>query len=171
MPWGAGGGADGDGTVTISPVLYASDKMDWETPQWLFDLLDEEFDFELDVCATHENRKCSLYYTKEIDALAEGSGWLGVAWCNPPYGREIRNWVKKAYEESVTGATVVLLIPARTDTAYYHDYIWPYACEMRFIRGRLKFVGGSSAAPFPSVVVVFRPDRTGPPQVSTIEKP
>jgi len=154
--------------------LFASDKHDWETPQWLFDLLDEEFDFQIDVCATPENAKCRMFWMKEQDALSRtwdpwGAGF--AAWCNPPYGREIKHWVKKAQEESAAGATVVMLLPARTDTAYYHDYIWPYACEMRFIRGRLKFVGGASAAPFPSVIVVFRPGRTGPPRVSTIERP
>jgi len=156
----------------ISSTLFASDKLDWETPQWLFDKLDAEFSFHLDACASAENAKCRMFWTKEIDGLKQSWDlWHdgSAVWCNPPYGREIKDWVKKCYEEGVECVPVVMLIPARTDTRYWHDYIMK-ASEIRFIKGRLKFVGAPSAAPFPSVVVVWRPGRTGPPIVSAIER-
>lgn len=128
----------------------------WATPQDFFDNLNAEFDFQLDVCATAENAKCGKYYTKEQDGLS--MPWTGVCWCNPPYGREIGKWVAKAYSASAGGATVVMLIPARTDTKWFHDYIYEKA-EIRFVKGRLKFGGSQNSAPFPSMVVIFRPAR------------
>ena len=98
-------------------VMYSSKTDLWETPQELFDELNAIWHFETDVCAIPTNAKCERYYTPEIDGLAQE--WRGVCWCNPPYGRQIGKWVKKAAESS---ATVVILLPARTDTAWFHDY-------------------------------------------------
>ena len=145
----------------ISACL-SSNNMTWETPQDLFDELDQEFRFSLDVCATPETAKCDRYFTPEIDGLAQE--WHGVCWCNPPYGREIGQWIAKAREAGRKGATVVCLIPSRTDTRYWHDHIWDdknhcpqLGVEVRLIRGRLKFGDAKNAAPFPSAVIVFRP--------------
>jgi len=134
-------------------LMFSSDKSEWETPQWLFDQLDQEFGFTLDVCALPENAKCEAFFTPEDDGLSQD--WHGVCWMNPPYGREVLWWVRKAYEESCKGATVVCLLPARTDTLWFHDYIYGKA-EIRFLKGRLKFVGAKNSAPFPSMVVIFK---------------
>lgn len=129
--------------------------MTWGTPQAFFDTLNSEFDFDLDPCATKETAKCGKFFTKELDGLNQD--WNGYrVFCNPPYGKEIAKWVKKASE--ARGGIVVMLIPARTDTKYFHEYIYNKA-EIRFVRGRLKFEGsqkGSGSAPFPSMIVVFR---------------
>jgi phage N-6-adenine-methyltransferase len=125
----------------------------WETPQALFDRLNTEFGFDLDVCALPQNAKCHRYYSPEVDGLKQE--WSGVCWMNPPYGRTIKEWIRKAYEASRQGATVVCLVPARTDAGWWHDYC--AKGEIRFIRGRLKFGGAKFNAPFPSAVVVFRP--------------
>ena len=136
-------------------VMFSSQTDLWETPQEFFDKLNAEFGFTLDPCATPENAKCEKYYTKEDDGLKQD--WSGeTVFCNPPYGRAIKDWVKKCYEESKKeNTTVVMLIPARTDTSYFHDYIYNKAKEIRFIRGRLKFGNAKNSAPFPSMVVVF----------------
>jgi len=126
----------------------------WSTPQTFFDGLSAEFGFSLDVCALPENAKCAHYFTPSCDGLSQK--WEGVCWMNPPYGREIGKWVRKAYESSLEGATVVCLLPARTDTAWWHDYIALNA-EVRFVRGRLKFGVAKNSAPFPSAIVIFRP--------------
>jgi len=152
--------------VTINPALYASDRMDWGTPQAFFDLLDAEFHFRLDACATEHNAKCRVYLTKDDDALKRH--WEpGPAWCNPPYGRDIGKWVAACWLEALRGSVVVLLIPARTDTAYWHDYVM-HAAEVRFVRGRLRFEGATNSAPFPSAVVVFRPGHNGPPAMRSM---
>ncbi len=135
-------------------VMFSSKTDDWETPQDLFDKLDQEFEFNLDVCATQDNRKCRNFYTKELDGLKQD--WHGVCWMNPPYGREIGKWVQKAYEESLKGSTVVCLLPSRTDTRWWHDYCMKG--EVRFIKGRLKFGNSKNSAPFPSAIVIFRGD-------------
>jgi site-specific DNA-methyltransferase (adenine-specific) len=137
----------------ITSGLMTSNTPEWATPQKVFDELNAEFSFTLDPCSTHENAKCEKHYTKEDDGLSKS--WGGeVVFCNPPYGRELPKWVKKCYEES-SHATIVMLIPARTDTSYFHDYIY-HKAEIRFIRGRLKFNDGKLGAPFPSMVVIFR---------------
>lgn len=144
-------------------VMFSSAKQDWETPQELFNELDREFRFALDVCATNDNSKCGCYITPEQNSLRQEWAILSrgrACWMNPPYGREIGKWVKKAYEESLRGCTVVCLLPARTDTRWFHDYIYGVA-EVRFIRGRLKFGGAKNSAPFPSMIVVFRPPTNG----------
>lgn len=134
-------------------AMFSSKTDLWETPQEVFDRLDARLHFEVDVCATAENAKCKRYYTKEVDGLAQE--WEGVCWCNPPHGREVGKWVKKAYESSLTGkAQVVMLLPARTDTAWFHDYIYGEA-QICFLRGRRKFGGSKNSAPFPSMVVIF----------------
>lgn len=135
-------------------VHFSSKTPEWETPQDLFDELDKEFHFELDVCATKENAKCKRFYTKEDDGLSHG--WGGQVWCNPPYGREIGKWVEHAFLHSHKGE-IVMLLPARTDTKWFHTYIYnkPWS-EIRFLKGRLKFGGSKNSAPFPSMIVIFR---------------
>ena len=133
-------------------VMFSSKTPEWETPQELFDSLNKIYGFKLDVCATPENAKCARYFTKEQDGLAQK--WEGVCWMNPPYGREIGKWVKKAYETATQGGVVVCLLPARTDTAWWHDYAMKG--DITFLRGRLKFGGSKNSAPFPSATVVFR---------------
>ena len=137
-------------------VMFSSATDNWSTPQDFFDKLNDEFHFTLDVCADENNHKCEHYYTKEIDGL--GRPWIGTVWCNPPYGRKIGEWVRRAYISSQIGsATVVMLLPARTDTRWFHDYIYNNPnTEIRFIKGRLKFGGCKNSAPFPSMVVIFR---------------
>lgn len=139
----------------MNKALLSSKTVEWETPQDFFDRLNAEFCFSIDVAANEDNHKCPRYYTKEQDGLAQS--WAGeTVWCNPPYGREIGKWVEKAYRESRDGgATVVMLIPARTDTRWFHNWIYNQM-EVRFLRGRLKFGGSKDNAPFPSMVVVFR---------------
>lgn len=136
-------------------AAFSSDRMDWTTPQAFYDELNEEFAFDLDVCASAENAKCADYFDKERDALKQS--WGGRrCFMNQPYGRELGKFVAKArYEAEHHGALVVCLIPARTDTSYWHDHIFGCATEIRFIRGRLKFGDGKNSAPFPSAVVVF----------------
>jgi phage N-6-adenine-methyltransferase len=136
----------------MNDVHFSSATDMWETPQLFFDVWNKEFNFDLDVCATDENAKCAHYYTKKNDGLSKR--WTGTVWMNPPYGKEISKWMKKAYESARDGdATVVCLVPARTDTAWWHDYAMKG--DITFIRGRLKFGNAKNSAPFPSAVVVF----------------
>ena len=152
----------------INDGLFSSDSGEWETPQEFFDILDAEFRFNLDAAASPLNTKVpDRYYTKEDDAITKH--WLGVVWCNPPYGREIGAFIRKGYEEAQNGSTVVMLIPARTDTAWWHDFVME-AAEIRFVRGRLRFVGAENSAPFPSAIIVFRPEHQGLPVISSIER-
>lgn len=126
----------------------------WATPQHVFDEWDGKFGFETDVCAVPENAKCGIFYTPEMDGLKQD--WRGVCWMNPPYGRKIGLWVAKAHESSIkNGATVVCLLPARTDTRWWHDHC--QHGEIFFLRGRLRFGEAKDNAPFPSAVVIFRP--------------
>ena len=136
--------------------LMFSSKTDlWSTPQDFYNKLNEEFNFNLDPCSTHDNAKCEKHFTIEDNGLIQS--WEGhIVFCNPPYGRELRSWVEKAHNEAKKeNTTVVMLIPARTDTSYFHDFIYGKAKEIRFIRGRLKFGESKNSAPFPSMVVVF----------------
>ena len=136
-------------------VMFSSKTDQWATPQDFFDELNREFKFTLDPCADHENHKCPLYFTKETDGLKQDWGGHTV-FCNPPYGREMRQWIAKAFEEAKKdNTTVVLLIPARTDTSYFHDFIYKKH-EVRFVKGRLKFGDSKNSAPFPSMVVVMK---------------
>jgi phage N-6-adenine-methyltransferase len=137
-------------------VHYSSDTPEWATPKELFDRLNAEFRFTLDPCCTHENAKCEKHYTASEDGLSKS--WANErVFMNPPYGREIGKWMAKAHWASREhGATVVCLIPSRTDTNWWHEYAMPH--EIRFIRGRVYFVGGADdRAPFPSAVIVMRP--------------
>lgn len=137
--------------------LFTSETPEWGTPQDFFDKLDEEFHFDLDIAASDDNHKCERYYTKETDGLAHKDEWSGTVWCNPPYGREIGNWVKACSE--YRGGGCVMLLPARTDTKWFHDYIYTNErAEIRFIKGRLHFNNSKNSAPFPSMVVIFRND-------------
>lgn len=136
-------------------VYHRSLSEEWETPQPLFDALRAEFVFTVDVAATSENAKCARYFTRETNGLLQS--WAHeICWMNPPYGRALALWIEKAYSSTQEGATVVCLIPARTDTQWWHTYIEGYA-EVRNVQGRLKFSGAKYNAPFPSVVVIFRP--------------
>ena len=144
----------------MNKALLSSENMNWCTPQAFFDALDREFHFALDAAATDQSAKCARYFTPETDGLSQSWNVGGAVFCNPPYGRQIGAWVEKAYTEATRGGyDVVLLIPARTDTAYFHEYIYGKA-EIRFIRGRLKFTdeegNAKQSAPFPSMVVIYR---------------
>ena len=132
-------------------VHFSSATDNWATPQDLFDNLNDLYQFELDVCASKDNAKCKTFFTVEEDGLTQD--WKGSCWMNPPYGREIGKWMAKAYESSKNGAKVVCLVPARTDTAWWHDYAMNG--KITFIRGRLKFGNSKNSAPFPSALVVF----------------
>lgn len=143
-----------------------SKKHDWETPRHIYDKLHKEFIFTLDAAASAKNAKCKKYFTLQDNALCQR--WIGTVWCNPPYGRAIKDFVKKAYQESKMGAIVVMLIPSRTDTAWWHDWVM-MAHEIRLIRGRLKFGDGPSTAPFPSAIVIFRPDSNGKPKLTNMD--
>ena len=166
--------------MSLSQVLFSSETDVWETPQNLFNQLNLEFGFQVDVCAFPSNAKCNIFYTPQQDGLTHV--WRGVCWMNPPYGepehpckpkckkkkcveRGFHNdkytpgaidWVRKAYESSLDGATVVCLLPSRTDTAWWHDYCMKG--EIRLIKGRLKFGDSKCSAPFPSAIVIFRPE-------------
>jgi phage N-6-adenine-methyltransferase len=137
-------------------VHFSSASVEWATPQCLFDELDAEFNFELDVCATAENAKCARYFTAADDGLAQP--WTGVCWMNPPYDA-IKHWMAKARESAQAGATVVCLVPARPGPRWWHDHC-PHG-EIRILRGRLKFGNGEKPAPFASAVVIFRPGGVG----------
>lgn len=137
----------------IPSVLFYSKSCEWNTPDCLFDELNSEFRFNLDVCATPENAKCERFFTKEDDGLSQS--WDGCnVWCNPPYNKEIIKWTKKACETK--NAVICMLLPARTDTKWFHDYVLGKASEIRFIKGRLRFSGWNNSAPFPSIIVVYR---------------
>lgn len=126
----------------------------WATPPDFFANLHAEFGFQIDVCAIPENAKCPWFFSPEENGLEQV--WRGVCWMNPPYGRQIGKWVKKAHDSArENGATVVCLLPARTDTRWWHEYV-AHAADVRFVRGRLKFGGSRNSAPFPSAVVVFK---------------
>lgn len=132
--------------------LMTSNTPEWSTPQATFDEWDARYHFTLDPCCTHENAKCEKHYTAKENGLAQD--WASDrVWMNPPYGRAIGAWMKKAWEEHQKGAVVVCLVPARTDTAWWHDYA--AKGQVTFLRGRLKFGDGRNSAPFPSAIVVF----------------
>lgn len=136
---------------------FSSKRMDWETPWDLFRELDAEFRFRLDVCAEDHNHKVERYFSPEENGLLNSWHTHGAAWMNPPYGRAIGLWTSKAADEARGGATVVGLLPARTDTAWWHRDVIGSGAEVRFLRGRVRFEGAKHAAPFPSAIVVWRP--------------
>lgn len=141
--------------MAMNEGLMTSNTDQWATPQKLFDELNSEFNFTLDACASAWNHKVKNYFDEATDGLLQD--WIGTVWMNPPYGRTIAQWMRKAYESSLTGATVVCLIPARTDTKWWHDYAMQG--KVRFIKGRIKFVSENgksvNSAPFPSAIVIF----------------
>ena len=135
-------------------VMFSSNSFSWGTPESFFKRLDNEFKFTLDPCATKETAKCVRFFNEEDDGLSQDWGGHSV-FMNPPYGRDIGDWIKKAYEESSKpGTVVVCLIPSRTDTKYWHEYCMK-ADKISFVRGRLKFGGSNNSAPFPSAVILF----------------
>lgn len=145
--------------------MFSNKNNAWCTPRDFYNKLNKEFNFTLDPCCMRKSALCKTYFTPEEDGLRQS--WVGhTVFVNPPYGRQIGKWVKKCYEEGKKeNTTVVMLIPSRTDTRYFHDYIY-HKAEIRFIKGRLKFVDMDfkgdekdrkmSPAPFPSMVVVFK---------------
>lgn len=140
----------------MNNALFTSKTCEWSTPQELFDKLNKEFEFTLDPCADDDNHKCDKYYTRQQNGLLQS--WKNErVFCNPPYGRAIVDWVQKCFYEVYRGdcELAVMLLPARTDTKWFHDYIYKKA-EIRFIKGRLKFGGAKQSAPFPSMIVVFK---------------
>lgn len=139
-------------TARPQNVHFSSATAEWPTPQALFDELSAVYGgFTLDPCATPENAKCPQFFTKEQDGLRQP--WFGKVFMNPPYGREIGQWVRKAWEESLKGTLVVCLLPARVDTRWWHDYV--KKGHVYFFRGRLKFGLSRNSAPFPSAIVTF----------------
>jgi phage N-6-adenine-methyltransferase len=152
-------------------VMFSSKSNDWATPQSFFDKLNNIFGpFTLDAAASADNHKVSKYFTEADDSLIQD--WSGhTVFLNPPYGRALKDWVKKSYEEGQKdNTTVVMLIPARTDTKYWHDYVMK-ADEIRFVRGRIKFGDETNSAPFPSAVVVFRQSSFNGPRITGLERP
>ena len=137
-----------------SSALFSSKSDNWPTPMEFFQKYDKLYNFTLDVCASNDNHKCARYFTVAENGLEQDWG-TEVCWMNPPYGRPIINWMKKAYEASLAGATVVCLVPSRTDTKWWHEYAM--RGDIKFVRGRLHFGSAKNCAPFPSTVVVFRP--------------
>lgn len=151
--------------MKMNSGLMGSETVEWETPDDLFNVLDREFNFNLDVCASSGMQKCARYFTPETDGLKQD--WSGQrCWMNPPYGAEIKKWVKKASQID-GGGVVVGLLPNRTDTIWYKSWVEPFASEIRLISGRVKFKGGRSAAPFPSLIAIWGTPRT--PRYGVIE--
>ena len=141
----------------LNKIHFSTGNVEWSTPDELFGELGKIFNFVLDACASRTNAKCPNYFTKEKDALRQR--WNGTVWMNPPYGNQIGAFMQKAYEESVAGATVVCLVPSRTDTRWWHGYA--KRGDIIFLRGRLKFGGSKTSAPFPSAIVIFWGGRLG----------
>jgi phage N-6-adenine-methyltransferase len=141
--------------MAIASALYSSRTEEWQTPQSFFTELHREFSFTLDPCATNQNAKCATYFTKTEDGLLQDWG-SHIVFCNPPYGRDMALWARKCFEASQAGATVVLLAHARTDTRWFHGWVYNKATEIRFVKGRLKFGDAKNSAPFPSLIAVFR---------------
>jgi phage N-6-adenine-methyltransferase len=136
-------------------LMFSTGTIHWSTPQDLFDKINEEFNFTLDACANTSNYKVKNYFNEKQNGLAQS--WQdNTVWVNPPYGSGISDWIKKAYNECSPNCKIIMLLPARVDTRWFHDYIYNNPdCETRFIKGRLKFSNSKSSAPFPSMIVVF----------------
>ena len=141
--------------MTLQKAMVSSKSNEWATPDNLFNKLDEEFTFTLDPCSTDENAKCDKHYTQKDNGLSHD--WSkDIVFMNPPYGGHTGKWMRKALSDSRKGAIVVCLIVSSTDRSYWHDYIFPYAAEIRFLRGRITFGESKSTAPFASAIVVFK---------------
>jgi site-specific DNA-methyltransferase (adenine-specific) len=141
--------------MSINAGLFSSRTDEWATPPEFFAELDREFHFDLDPCSTDDNAKCQRHFTAADDGLLQD--WNGRVYMNPPYGKDIGMWIRKAYAEFTSGNAelVVMLLPARTDTKWFHDYLYGIA-ELRFVKGRLKFGNSANSAPFPSLVAIYR---------------
>jgi len=153
-----------------SKVMFSSKSDEWATPDGLYETLHAEFDFNVDGAATASNSRCTFYYCLDwVDALKQSwstdSRWIikPTVWLNPPYS-QCYEFIAKAAEEARNGCTVVCLVPSRTDTRWFHDYVWDRethqpqpGVEVRFLKGRLKFGGAKAGAPFPSMIVIFSP--------------
>lgn len=141
----------------LNESAYMSEKMDWGTPIKLFDRLNQYFKFTLDPCCSEENKKCDKYYTVKENGLIQDWG-KNIVWMNPPYGKELKFWMEKAYNESLKGATVVCLVPSRTDTQWFHN--WAYGKgDLVFLNRRLDFEGSTNKAPFPSMLVIYNSNK------------
>lgn len=160
-------------------TMHSTGKDDWQTPLPIFEALDREFGFKVDVAASDENHLCAAYYTKRDDALSrswsEGCDHM-VAWCNPPYSRKVGEWLAKGAEEAAKGVTSVFLIMARTETKWWHEYIMKYASEVRLVEGRIHYVDPSEprrceASPAPAAIIIFRAFDTGPPRFKAWPQP
>jgi site-specific DNA-methyltransferase (adenine-specific) len=151
----------------MNPVHFSSNSDEWSTPQWLFDLLDTEFHFTVDVCANSRNAKCKRFFSPEMDGLKQEWPLGEVCWMNPPFSDCARS-IEKAYLSSLAGVTVVCLVPARTDTIYWHRFVTK-AYEIRFLKGRLKFGDSKNSAPFPSAIVIFKPGEHRRPRVRFVD--
>lgn len=148
----------------LNSGLFTSTTEEWGTPLHVFNALNSEFHFQVDVCATPGNAKCKVYFTKEVDGLKQD--WSPYrCWMNPPYGKNIHAWMNKAHLESQKGALVVCLVPARTDTRWWHHSAMK-AGEIRFVWGRISFGDGKQSAPFPSCIAVFYPELENPFKMS-----
>jgi phage N-6-adenine-methyltransferase len=148
----------------LTQGLFTSRTEEWETPEYVFLALKKEFDFQIDVCATSENAKCKVFFDKSVDGLKRE--WSPFrCWMNPPYGRDIARWMKKAFTESQRGALVVCLIPSRTDTRWWHDWVMK-SSEVRFVSGRISFGSSKNSAPFPSCIVIYYPELDNPYKLS-----
>jgi phage N-6-adenine-methyltransferase len=145
--------------MTINPALFASASDEWPTPSAFFAELNRRYQFTLDPCATAENAKCATYFTREDDGLKQDWGTHRV-FCNPPYGRVIGQWARKCYGASQGGALVVLLVPARTCTRWFHDWVCGKA-RIEFVSGRLRFGAAKADAPFPSLLAIYSPEEVG----------
>jgi len=143
--------------MTLNPALYSSATDEWPTPQAFFDELNRRHRFTLDPCATPANAKCSTFFTKEQDGLAQDWGTHRV-FCNPPFSRQIGAWARKCFEASQAAALVVLLAPCRTDTEWWHDWVEGKA-DVEFVRGRLRFGAATENAPFPVMTAPLCPAR------------
>lgn len=147
----------------MDKIHYSSERTDWATPPEIFQPINQVFNFTLDVCATAENTTCTKFFSPENDGLTQS--WAGeICWMNPPYGTAIGGWVQKAAEEAVKGATVVALLPARTDTKWWHSYVMK-AEAIWLVKGRIRFVGAKASAPFPSAVALFNSANAGQPEL------
>lgn len=155
--------------MALQKAMVSSKDNTWETPQRLFNELTKEFDFTLDPCAERDTAKCYNYWTIEDDGLTKD--WSGNnVFMNPPYGGNTGTWIKKALDESRKGALVVCLIVSSSDRSYWHDFIFPYASEIRFIRGRVKFGNAKFTAPFASAIVIFDKKKEGKQKIVYYDK-
>jgi site-specific DNA-methyltransferase (adenine-specific) len=148
----------------LTSGLFTSRTEEWETPYHVFSAINAEYQFQVDVCATSENTKCKVYFDKTDDGLQKE--WSPYrCWMNPPYGKNISKWMKKAFEESQRGSLVVCLVPSRTDTKWWHDWVMR-ASEIRFISGRISFGNQKQSAPFPSCIIIYYPELSNPYKLS-----